>query len=420
MFLLTELWRLNRQQWLNPKSLEAITSMKLRRLVTRAWYFSPFYRENYERVGFRPEHLTGTFDLSKIPVITRTELMEAGTSAYCWDVDINRCTWFETSGSTGTPMRIPFTRDDRLHRILKELRIFMAHGYKFTDQTAILRLPSDTILKKPWLQRFRIIRRQYISILLEACRQIEAINNARPDVMYSYASNLRLVAEVLESGLYPKPKLKMLFSSAEILDEASRKVIAHGFGIDPTDLYGTTEFGWIGWQCPKRREYHLNSDCIIVECLRNEQPVEPGEEGNLVITNLHSDAAPLIRYDTGDVGVLSSDKCSCGRSLPLLSSFSGRLTDCIVLPGGRKLSPLAVTRALTDIPGMRQFQVTQEQKDRFKVHLMTGKNVPNATAITTAMCDLLNFPANIAVEYTEHLPIESNGKFRVVKSLVKQ
>jgi hypothetical protein len=91
-----------------------------------------------------------------------------------------------------------------------------------------------------------------------------------------------------------------------------------------------------------------------------------------------------------------------------------------VLPGGRKLSPLAVTRALTDIPGMRQFQVTQEQKDRFKVHLMTGKNVPNATAITTAMCDLLNFPANIAVEYTEHLPIESNGKFRVVKSLVKQ
>ena len=235
-------------------------------------------------------------------------------------------------------------------------------------------MSQDASSIKALMQKLGLFRRDYLSIFEEESIQLEAIKKLRPAVIYGYTSSLRILAEKLISNNLEPPFPKILMSSAELMDPATRQLLTEAFGTVPVDFYGSMEFGWIAWQCPQKNGYHINSDCLIVECLKDDgQPVEPGEEGELVITNLHSDAAPLIRYATGDSAIFASKSCSCGRSLPLLSSINGRLADCIVLPDGRKLSPYVITCTVEEIPGVRQFQVIQETDGSIRIRLLSSR-----------------------------------------------
>jgi phenylacetate-CoA ligase len=416
---LMELFRLNRNQWANDRDLDAIVLSKLKRQVARAWAHSSFYREKFYKAGFKPEDLRSLSDLYKVPIVKRPELIEAGSSAYCSDINLSNVVWIQTSGSSGTPLRIPFTRQDRFHRVLKELRSLFANGYKPTDRMAIMRMPGISIIKNP-LQKTGFFRRYHLSAADHESDQIARLIQIKPHVIYSYASNLRFLAEELEAGNYnhKKPKPKILLSGADRLDLDTIQLLKKEFGVEPIDFYGSMECGWIGWQCPERNGYHINSDCIIVECLRDGKPVPPGEEGELVVTNLHSDAAPMLRYVTGDLGILNPEKCSCGRSFPLISQLVGRVEDCIMVPGGQRLSSHIITSIIEEIPGVRQLQIVQEAPETLRVRLLTKQNRPSEEFVRKEVQKALGNKVNVFVEYPKALEREPNGKFKAVKSFL--
>jgi len=416
--LLGEMGRLRRQQWASDHALQAIQLAKLRRQVSRAWRYTEFHVKRLASAGFHPGHLTALSDLQKLPITTKDDLRTAGRAALASHVDLDRCVWLRTSGSTGSPMALPFTRWDKDHRVLMELRSLVANGYRFTDRMLLLVEPRWLTDRKVLPQRLGLLRREYVSIFADESEQIAKLKGHRADVIYGYTSSLRMLAEMSLATGKPLPTPRLLVTSAEPLDARTRRLLASAFGVEPVDFYGSMEFGWIGWQCPERRGYHINSDCMIVECLRNGRPAEPGEEGELVITNLHSDAAPLIRYATGDTGVLSVDRCACGRALPLLACVSGRLVDCIVAPDGRKLSPYAVTCALEGIPNIRQFQVMQENERMVRVRLVPAADAPDSGEVRRAVRAALGGQIEVSVEHADALPAEPTGKFRVVRSLL--
>lgn len=416
--LVHALWRLNRQQWARQEELQAIQTAKLREQLRRAWRYSEFYRERFDAAGFHPNDLKSPADLQQLPVLRREELRAAGSSAFCSDGRAAGSVWLKTSGTTGTPMVFPFTRRDRAHRVLMELRALFAHGYKLSDRTVVLRIPTDMIVKDRLLARLGLLRREYVSIFADEDEQIETINALRPEVIYGYASSLRILAERLETARFEKPTPKILISSADHLDKTTRRLAAGAFGVDPVDFYGAIEFGWIGWQCQVRQGYHINADCLIVECLRDGRPAQPGEEGEIVVTNLHSDSAPVIRYALGDTGVLSRQRCVCGRTLPLLARVGGRLEDCIVLPSGRRLSPHAITSTVEDVPGIRQFQVVQDERSSIKVRVVAGPAELDDGGLRAAVQSALGTQLHVIIERVESLPREPNGKFRAVKSFV--
>jgi phenylacetate-CoA ligase len=398
--------------------LDRIRFAKLNRQVRRAWEQTDFYREKFSAVGFDPTDFRSLADLQKLPIVGRQELRAAGHRAYSRDVSLEGCTWVETSGSTGSPMHLPLTRRDKTHRVLKDIRALMVNGYHPRDTMIILADPDDTPKRKALIQRLGFLRRDYKSIFADVDEQAAKLREFQPDVIYSYASCLRILAERLREDGHVVPKPKMVVSAGEVLDFATRRLITETFEVEPTDFYGAMEFGWIAWQCPERNAYHINTDCLIVECLSDGQPVAPGKEGELVITSLHSDAAPLIRYATGDVGRLSASRCKCGRSLPMLASVSGRIADCIVLPGGRTFSPYFVTCALKHVPGVSQFQVIQEGPTNIRVRLIpVDQRLPDQT-VSRAIRGALSSDVSVVVEHTDVLRPEPNGKFRVVKSLL--
>ena len=106
----------------------------------------------------------------------------------------------------------------------------------------------------------------------------------------------------------------------------------------------------------------------VVDKFGNE--VNPGEEGELILTSLHDYAMPFIRYAPGDMVIKSGEKCKCGRNLPLLKKIIGRTSDLIELPNGRILNGLSIPFEMWD-DRITKFQIIQCASDSIEINLIT-------------------------------------------------
>lgn len=129
-----------------------------------------------------------------------------------------------------------------------------------------------------------------------------------------------------------------------------------------------SEVGDVAWQCQRREAFHLNADQIYVEFLRNQRPVQEGEEGEVVLTQLYRYSMPLIRYSPGDFAVPGAVPCGCAVSLPTLRALEGRTLNAVPLTNGRVF--MGFTRLLSNFPGVVRFQILQKALDHFQVSVV--------------------------------------------------
>jgi len=185
--------------------------------------------------------------------------------------------------------------------------------------------------------------------------------------------------------------------------------------------YGGRDAGFIAHAC-SAGSMHITAEDIIVEIVDQQGvPVPAGQAGEIVVTHLATRDFPFIRYRTGDIGVLDSKPCSCGRGLPVLKEIQGRSTDFLVAKNGTVMHGLALIYILRDLPQVRAFKIVQESLDLTRVLV-----VPE-TALGTDLLDKirLGFQARhgkeveIVVEEVAEIPAERSGKFRYVISKVK-
>ena len=133
---------------------------------------------------------------------------------------------------------------------------------------------------------------------------------------------------------------KVLIATGEPLDEPTRSYVERRLGSPVCQMYGSNETGSLALDCLEGRGLHIFSDRAVVEVLSKDgRQVRPGENGEIVVSELLNEGMPLLRYKMRDLGYSSSEMCSCGRSLPLLKSVEGRQIDCIVTPDGRLVTP---------------------------------------------------------------------------------
>jgi phenylacetate-CoA ligase len=119
--------------------------------------------------------------------------------------------------------------------------------------------------------------------------------------------------------------------------------------------------GHIASSCPKGN-IHLHEENRIVEIINNGNTAAPGESGKIVVTTLKPYAMPLIRYNTDDIGIVSSEPCPCGRGLTVLKEIEGREGDLLYLSNGRVISPNYCCRLMMSeefVDAVKQFQVIQ-------------------------------------------------------------
>jgi phenylacetate-CoA ligase len=400
-------------------SVDALARRRLSRLLFNAARNNPFYSRRLQDVGIEwadPILWNDPYRaLAALPPVSKLEMRQAGTRALTGEQVRPQWMSSSSSGSTGEPFRVYY--EPRAWARLKyavKLRARRACGVGPTDRLAIL----DTMPPHKSTLLERNLGWSRISVLQPAADLADALAAFAPDVVYGLPSALLEAGRALqERG--QKLQLRMLFTSGELLN-GSRAALSSAFEAPVYDIYGTSETKEIAWQCT-HGGMHLNCDVVRLEVLDDSgRSVPTGQEGNLVATVLVNHAMPLVRYLTGDRGALLSGRCSCGRSSPLLGVVSGRLADMLVLAGGQRISPYALTCALERVSGVLRYQVSQLDPARVRVRAI-AEGAANRETIAHEMRTALRFDVapflDADVEFVDRLPTGPRAKFRVVEPM---
>ncbi|MEO8089668.1 MAG: AMP-binding protein [Gemmatimonadales bacterium] len=406
---------------LEAEAVDALARRRLSRLLSTSAWSNAFYGRRLQDAGIEWADPILQLDpyraLAAIPPVSKLELRQAGSQALAGGRVDPEWLSSSSSGSTGEPFRVYY--QPRAWATLKyavKLRARRACGVGPTDRVAILdATPRGTAASR--LER--AIGCGRISVLQPASSMAAALVAFQPDVIYGLPSALVEAARALEAQ-GDRLQTTAVFTSGELLHGSVRERLASAFEAPIYDVYGTSETKEIAWECP-RGSMHLNNDVVRLEVLDDAgRSLPAGQEGNLVATLLVNRAMPLLRYLTGDRGALLPGTCACGRSSPLLGVVTGRAADVLVLRGGQRISPYALTCALERVGGILRYQVSQLDPARVRVRAIL-KAAANREAIADQMRAALRFDVapflDAEVEFVDHLPTGPRAKFRVVEPL---
>lgn len=417
---LDRLGELRRTQWLDERRLEEYRFARLKRLLTYAYTNVPYYRRAFDEHEVPPQRVHSFEDFRRVPYLTREDL-RTHFESLTPRVKVPRSRPFSTGGSTGSPVTV---RIDMERMAFSDASRLRAHGWFGLDIGAreislwgAVRDLSRQGRLRGW--RDRLLNWRILSAfdMSEAAlaEYADILQRFRPQKIYGYATAITLLSQYLMSrGLSAGGSLRAVFTTAEPLYDYQRAVIREGLGGAVAQEYGSRDAGMVANECPAGG-LHINAEGFHVELLG-----PAGEAGELVVTNFDSPAMPIIRYRTQDIGTLSDARCSCDRSLPLLASVQGRSTDFLVAPDGRVLHALSVIYVLREVPGLKEFRVTQEAIDRLVVQLVPepGFKPERVASVVSALGQLMGSGVDVEVNVTEAILRPVSGKYRYVVSKI--
>ena len=176
----------------------------------------------------------------------------------------------------------------------------------------------------------------------------------------------------------------------------------------------------IAAECEQHNGLHVTADNLYVEVVANGRLCEPGERGEILLTDLHNYGMPLIRYKVGDVGSWKGDSCACGRGLPLLNVVEGRTLDLLSTPEGGVVAGEFFPCLLKDFAAIRRYQVIQEQRDELTIRLALDEPLPDAQSVMLRDAVARAFGPRMHVNWQmdKDIVIEQGQKFRPVLSRV--
>lgn len=327
---------------------------------------------------------TDTNNWNDLPVLSKKNLQKPLPERLSKGFDAKQVFVNKTSGSSGHPFI--FAKDKYCHALTwaSNMHRFGWFGIDFNTsyQARFYGIPLDFIgnkkerLKDFFSRRYRFPIFDLSDTFLE--KILQKFRSTKFDYINGYTSSIVLFAKYLEQKKLILneicPSLKVCFVTSEMLFEEDKMLIQKQFGIPVINEYGASELDLIAFENP-RGEWQVNSETLFVEILdENNQPVENGKEGKIVITSLYNRAHPFIRYEIGDIGIL--DEKSTFKK-PILKKLIGRTNDFALLPSGKKSPGLTfyyVTKSIIEQDGnVKEFIIKQTKIDTFQVEYVSER-----------------------------------------------
>ncbi|AGT32356.1 phenylacetate-CoA ligase [Geobacillus genomosp. 3] len=321
--------------------LEALQLGRLQATVERVYKRVPFYREQFDQAGVKPEDVRTLDDVRRLPFTTKSDL-RAHYPFGLLAVDTTQCVRLHaSSGTSGKPTVVAYTRQDIDHWADIVARAFAIAGGK----------PGDIVHNAYGYGLFTGgLGIHYGSERLGAVtipvsggntdRQVMIIEDFQPTIICGTPSYVLNIAERMrELGKDPRrTSLKYGIFGAEPWSEEMRRTLEEEFGIKACDIYGLSEVigPGVAMECHEAQNgLHIAEDHFFVEVINPKtlEPVAEGEEGELVFTSLTKEAFPVIRYRTGDIASVTRERCVCGRTTVRMSRVKGRVDDMIIIRG---------------------------------------------------------------------------------------
>ncbi|MFH0859838.1 MAG: hypothetical protein V1921_01420 [Candidatus Altiarchaeota archaeon] len=417
-----EYMKLERSQHMSREKLEELQWKKLKSLIDYSYRNVEYYRRLFDDGRIKPSDIRKRGDMSKIPISTKESLsksVDRATSRMCSKKDLISNS---TSGSTGTPFKFFMDR-----QLLDMERANLYRGYEwagllFGDPLIKIWGPHNITFKTKLFDA--IMRRELLSAFnmddTTMREYAERIRRKRPALLECYVSAAYGLSKFMLDNSIKPPEVGAIITSGETLPESQRKTIEEAFNAKVYNRYGSREFGMIAQECEKQDGLHVNMESFYIETVSFEsgEPVREGERGRMIVTSLENHGMPFIRYDIGDVGILSTVECGCGRGLEAFSEVSGRMIDLIKTPRGKIVSVHFMTLLFEDYADyIRNFQVVEKGSGMLQVLLEPMEKMDERVTgkLRQAMEDYLGEGMTVEFKNVDRIPLTKSGKRAILR-----
>lgn len=412
---------LSASQWYDPEQLRQRQWDRLHDMIQYAFTHCAYYRSHYASLGFSGV-LRDWEDFRNLPFLTKRDIRDNERKLLSDAFRQENLVKAKTGGSTGTALTLYFDKQCQEIRNAVAMRSDRWAGWDIGMKVAAVwgNPPiADTLKKKlrNWL-RDRVIYLDTMDINESSVHHfMDCWRRKQPQVVFGHAHSIYILALFLQCmGAEDRLRPRGIIATSMMLLGPERRVIEKVFGCQVTNRYGCEEVGLIACECEQHNGLHLNADHLVVEFLRDDgSEAAPGEEANIVVTDLINRGMPLIRYSLGDMGVPSDRRCSCGRGLPLMERVVGRQADFLKRPDGSLVAGISlVERTLTAIPGIEQMQLIQNELYRVSAKLVRDSRFSETTEhrLRHELQSVFGDEVTIEIDYVPALDQTRAGKYR--------
>ncbi len=424
-----EFWRrlewLERSQWWSSSEIEEYQTVSLSEILRHARDTIPFYRERFERSGVTRLSAFSREELRRLPILTKAELLSAGKDAILSSAFRKRSLHLSrTSGTTGSPFIVWLTPEALQFQWAvwwrHKARFGLKPGDRYLTFGARLPMPGNqrtppfwrhnSAFNQTYLSTYHLTPKHMPVVLDWLRRESFSFFTGYPSAMFVLATFM------LDHGVTLSEPPRQVVSGSDALLPAFESTISKAFGASVTDQYGSAEACGNFARCEKGR-YHLDAEFGLVELLPIDGVNHPRLR-RIVFTGFGNRAMPFIRYDTGDVGLLSDDPCTCGRATVSLDHIDGRTEDYVRTPDGRMV--IGLNQAFEWAPGILATQVVQDRLEDIRVLVVPGNGFRKSdlSVLEFELRQRLGHEIQIKFEVVDQIPLTAAGKFRAVISRI--
>jgi phenylacetate-CoA ligase len=326
-----------------------------------------------------------------------------------------------TSGSTGTPFVVRQDKNKR-DRVYAEMMYFWGKaGYQIGMKYVFFRIWTSVNRKSRLLAWARNMT--MVDVRRQDEEKLESIRNLLKSdqkirMLLSYVPTLENLANyLLTCGDTPEmyPNINTIIGFGEAFPENTQKKLKEIFKCNVISLYSNQENGMLAVECVENKEFHVNRASYYIELLKidTDEPVGIGEPGRVVVTDLFNHAMPLIRYDTGDIGVWKKET-ECGWHSQALSSIQGSMVDLLFDTKGNKKPTDIISVNMWSFDKLLQFQFIQEGPKQYILKLNGAKGHYDDAVFVDLVKDALGDDAEVVIEHVNEIPVLESGKRKIV------
>ncbi len=414
---------LEKSQWDMLENSRKRQWQKLQNIVRYARDNCEYYNKVLDEHNV-PNNIESVDDFVKIPILEKKDIRENQNILISNKYELKDLYKAKTGGSTGISLEVYFNNTCQQARNAAEIRSDMWAGWELgMKRAALWGSPPIGNSFKDKIRNLLIDRR----IVLDTTQMniktvntfVEQWRREKPKILFGHAHSIYLLAKYLKQLNVKDIKPEGIISTSMTLLDYERKIIEEILQCKVFNRYGCEEVGLIASECEEHNGMHINIDHLYVEFIKDDEThAKPGEYGYIVVTDLLNKGMPLIRYKVGDVGVVSSSVCKCGRGAPILEDLSGRVADFLIKNDGTKVAGISlVEKTLTRIKGIEQLQIVQENIDKFLLNVVKGNefNRKAELELSDSIKNIFGATANVTIKYLQLIPNESSGKYRFAK-----
>lgn len=353
--------------------LRALQDRRLREIVQYLYDNNAEQRRRLDAAGAKPADIRSVDDLPSLPLMSKEDLRKSYPLGLCCVDSRDLVGMHMSSGSTGTPVVMPYTIAD-----IHQWGECMARCYRMAgaEQGDVLQITPSFGLFNGGFGFFHGAREMGLFVIPtgagNTARQIRLARDFGTRILTGVVSYGIRIMEVLEEQGADLPDLQIGVFGSETFSESMKQKLAEGLGVEIFDIYGMTESGGVGtlgMDCCAHNGTHVWEDHYIIEILdqHSHEPVADGQPGELAFTALTRQALPALRFRTGDLTrIVSRDTCACGRTHVRIAPIAGRVDDMLIIKGVN-FFPRQVEQALMEIPGVKSnYQIIIEDANGVK------------------------------------------------------